>query len=141
MNPKKHFSIPINVRFRDIDAMGHVNNSVYFTYFEQGRLDFFKAANVDGAFPGFSFILAHISCDYLRPLTIDNQVTLQIQVAKIGRKSFSFTYALVDRTDGKMVYATGESVQVCFDYAQNKTMAVDPDLKQLLSKFTVDFSG
>ncbi|MBW2677473.1 MAG: acyl-CoA thioesterase [Deltaproteobacteria bacterium] len=137
MHEKKFFTTNLNVRFRDLDAMGHVNNAVFFTYFEQGRLDFFNSAVSAGAFPGFEFILAHISCDYLKPVTIDDRLTLQIRVGKIGRKSFNFSYAIVDRADANCIYATGESVQVCFDYRQNKTLQVSGELKDLLNQYLI----
>ena len=137
MHEKKFFTTNLDVRFRDLDVMGHVNNAVFFTYFEQGRLDFFNSASPDVKFPGFDFILAHINCDYLKPVTIDDHLTLQIQIGKIGRKSFNFNYAIVDRADAKSIYATGASVQVCFDYQQNKTVQVSGELKDLLHQYLV----
>lgn len=132
---QKRFSTPIDVRFRDLDAMGHVNNAVFFTYFEQGRFAFFNNASPGGKFQGFHFILARISCDYLRPVTIDDCLAIEIRVGQIGRKSFTFTYSIVDRQDAGIVFATGESVQVCFDYRKNATMPVSEALKVLLQQF------
>ena len=94
----KVFSTPVDVRFRDLDAMGHVNNAVFFTYFEEGRLSFLTSTSPDKKFPGFDFILAHISCDYLKPVTIDDRLMLQIRVGKIGGKSFTFDYTVVTGT-------------------------------------------
>ena len=131
------FCAPIDVRFRDLDAMGHVNNAVFFTYFEQGRFAFFNDASPGGKFPGFHFILAHISCDYLRPVTIDDRLAIEMRVAKIGGKSFTFTYRIVDRTDAGIVFATGESLQVCLDYQYNATVPVSPDLKARLQRYAV----
>ena len=89
MNAAEAFSTPVNVRFRDLDAMGHVNNAVFFTYFEEGRLAFFTSTSPEKKFPGFDFILAHTSCDYLKPVTVNDRLVLQIRVAKIGGKSFA----------------------------------------------------
>jgi len=135
MNAGNAFSTDIKVRFRDLDAMGHVNKAVFFTYFEQGRLDFFNRATPDGKFPGFFFILAHINCDYLKAVSVDDLLALHMQVGEIGRKSYTFRYAVVDRTDTHKVFATGESVQVCYDYHKNQTLPVSPDLKRLLSQY------
>jgi acyl-CoA thioester hydrolase len=136
-NMKKHkvFTTAIDVRFRDLDAMGHVNNAVFFTYFELGRLNFFRSFTRDGLFSGFDFILAHISCDYLKPIMIDDRPTLEIRVGKIGGKSYEFRYALVNRLDTNILYARGESVQVCFDYRQNLTTPVSDELKRLLEQY------
>ncbi len=129
------FKIPIHVRFRDIDGMGHVNNAVFFTYFAEGRLALLQRLSLDSDFSAFSFILAHISCDYLRPITLDTQLSLEIWVKEIGIKSFGLGYRLADVPDASITYATGESVQVCFDYEDNKPVAVSASLKRKLIEY------
>ncbi len=132
---KNIFKIPINVRFRDIDGMGHVNHAVVFTYFAEGRLALFKEFSADSDFSAFSFILAHISCDYLRPITLNTQLSLEIWVREIGIKSFGLCYKLVGLSDEAITYAKGESVQVCFDYGDNKPFAISAGLKQKLIEY------
>ena len=129
------FSTDIEVRFRDIDAMGHVNNAVYFTYFESGRFKFFYSEPQKKKFPGFAFILAHVSCDYIRPVTMADRLTLRMWIREIGSKSFKFQYQLVDAVDPAIVVATGESVQVCFDYATNISVAISSAMQAQLSAY------
>ena len=132
MNQDKLFSTNIEVRFRDLDAIGHVNNAVFFTYFEQGRNAFFHDVfQVSDPFD-LPFILAHITCDYLKPVKFSDKVTLQMWVGEIKNKSFDFRYKLVDLLDESIVYAKGESVQVTFDHKQNKTMVVSEELRKRL---------
>jgi acyl-CoA thioester hydrolase len=132
MDNHKIFTIDIDVRFRDIDAMGHVNNAVFFTYFEQGRVRF---THLNPQL-GISFILAHVSCDYIRPVMLENQLTLRMWVNEIGTKSFGFRYELVDRSDDEsVVYATGESVQVFFDYSKNVSKKIPKELRRSLSEY------
>jgi len=135
MNDHKIFSTDIDIRFRDLDAMGHVNNAVFFTYFEYGRLKFFYSEPQKDKFPGFTFILAHISCDYIKPITLNDKLTLQIWINEIGGKSFEFRYQLIDSTDSSIIFATGESVQVCFDYQKNASMPVSDELRAHLSGY------
>jgi len=132
---KNVFKIPINVRFRDIDGMGHVNHAVFFTYFAEGRLALFEKISMDSDFSTFSFILAHISCDYLRPIALNAQVLVEIWVTEIGMKSFGLGYQLVDESDATIAYAKGESVQVCYDYGGNKTVAASDALKLKLTEY------
>ena len=129
------FKTPINVRFRDIDGMGHVNNAVFFTYFAEGRLALFQQFSMDSDFSTFSFILAHISCDYLRPITLNTRLSIEIWVKEIGMKSFGLGYKLVDFSDASTIYAKGESVQVCYDYGENKPVVVSAALKQKLMAY------
>ena len=135
MNPNKTFSTNIEVRFRDLDAIGHANNAVFFTYFEQGRNAFFyEVFQISDPFD-LPFILAHISCDYLKPVKYASKVSLRIWVGEIRNKSFVFIYKLVDRSDESIVYAKGESVQVAFDHRQNKTVVVSENLQIRLSEY------
>ena len=129
---KNIFKFPIQVRFRDIDGMGHVNNSVFFTYFAEGRLAFFQKISNSTDFSTFSFILARISCDYLKAVTLNTQLSIEIWVKDIGSKSFGLVYKLVDWSDKSIVYAKGESVQVFYDYRENKPIAVSAALRQKL---------
>lgn len=125
------FTTDIDVRFRDLDAMGHVNHAVFLTYFEQGRVRLFGAGTPDG----FAFILAHAACDYLRPVTLADRIRVQVTVETIGAKSFTFAYRLVDRDDPEKVYATGKTVQVCFDYRAQASVPVPGELRSLLSPY------
>lgn len=132
------YSMQIPVRFRDLDAMGHVNNAVFFTYFEIGRETFdsdIVSSQIEKSLS--SFILAHISCDYIRPVTMGSRLTLTMAVKKIGKKSFDYLYILSDSVDESVEYARGESVQVCYDYERNKSVDLSPEFREILIKFQV----
>jgi acyl-CoA thioester hydrolase len=135
MNNNKIFIIDIEVRFRDLDALGHVNNAVFMTYFEEGRKNYSKKVFKFSNPSEFSFIMAHISCDYLKPVRLADRLKLQMWVKKIGKKSFDFGYKLVDRSDESKVYATGASVQVCYDYQEDKSIAVPDEMREKLSEY------
>ena len=135
MSKGKIFTTNLNVRFRDLDALGHVNNAVFFTYFEQGRIHFFQQVFQISELSDFKLILANISCKYLKPVKISDRLTLQLWVSKIGKKSFNLSYKVIDFEDESVVYALGESIQVWFDYDQNKTIEISKDQKKRLTAF------
>jgi len=137
MPSNKMFSIDIDVRFRDLDALGHVNNAVFFTYFEEGRKNFSKKIFKVSSPSDFTFILAHIRCDYLKPIKFNDTITLQMWVKHIGNRSFSFGYKLIDSKNESMVYATGESVQVCYDYTAETSMAVTDTMREALAQYLI----
>ena len=132
LNNTKTLKINIDIRFRDLDALGHVNNSVYFTYFEEGRKILFRNIFGDNS---FRFILAHASCDYINPAALNDQLTLFMKVGKIGTKSFELQYEVTDRNDTATVFAKGESVQVCFDYERNESIPISDALKDKLLEY------
>ncbi|HUV77414.1 MAG TPA: acyl-CoA thioesterase [Desulfobacterales bacterium] len=137
MQSNKIFSTDIEVRFRDLDALGHVNNAVFFTYFEEGRKNFSKKIFKVSDLSDFSFIMAHIRCDYLKPIKFNGHITLKMWVKHIGNRSFSFEYKLIDSKDESMVYATGESVQVCYDYTADTSMAVTDKMREAMAQYLI----
>jgi len=135
MSRHKKIIIDIKVRFRDIDSMGHVNNAVFFTYFEEGRKEFLhKLFNIVNP-EEYNFILAHIRCDFRKPVKLDDTISLQLWVSEVGKKRFNLQYRLVNRDDESIVYAECQSVQVCFDYKKNSTTPITNDFLGKISAY------
>jgi len=125
------------VRFADVDVMGHVNNAVYLSYFEQARVAFFKKINkLDlrymDAKSAFGFIVAEIGIKFLAPTYVDQALTVAIRVAEIRNKAFRFEYEIRDKKS-KVVVVTGFSVQVSYNYKKQKTFPLPADLKRRMS--------
>lgn len=138
MAEHKKITTEIKVRFRDIDFMGHVNNAVYLTYFEEGRNEFMRSVFGITNPENYNFILAHISCEYLKPIKITDTVILETWVGKIGEKRFDFMYKLLKRADNDelSVCAKGQSVQVFFDYKQSTTLPIPEQIRKKLYEFS-----
>ncbi len=132
---KNVFKTPIHVRFQDIDRAGHVHNALFFTYFTEARLAFFEKLIVNTAFTSFPSIMAHIICDFLRPIMANTRLSVDLWVKEIGTKSFKLEYQLADESDESIIYSKAESVQVCFDYEENKSVVIPAELRQKLIKF------
>jgi len=117
------FETPVAVRFKDLDAMGHVNNAVYPTYFEEARAAFCREVFGLSRVEDFDFLVARIEIDYRRPLRYGEPLTACVRVAGVGTSSFTLEYVLLVGGD---VVAQGRSVQVFFDYAGGSKKTV-PD--------------
>lgn len=135
MQNHKTITAPITVRFRDIDAMGHVNNALFLTYFEEGRKAFLNDVFGIVEPAQYPFILARISCDYLKPVGLEDAVSLRVWVSDIGAKSFTFVYELFDPKDAAVVYAKGMSVMVYCDYDEKKTMPIPDAFKKKILEY------
>jgi len=121
----------IVVRFRDCDAMGHVNHAVYFTYFEQCRLTFWR--DVTGtASPHTRVIIARAECDYRAPAHFGDEVEIRLKVGEIGRSSFALLYEIVDARGGHAI-ATGKTVMVSYDYAAGAPIPLPDATRALLA--------
>jgi len=124
------FRVPLEVRFRDLDAMGHVNNAVFATYLEIARTRYWQALGE----PRFDFILARLELDYRAPIDWGEAVEAWIGVTGFGRSSFVFTYRLVKPATGA-VAAEGRSVQVWYDYGARRTQPVPDDVRARIEAF------
>jgi len=127
-------AVPIEVRFKDIDAMGHVNNAVYFTYFENARIGYWKALGLSRPRGEVAYVLAHAECDYRSPATLEDDLVCHTRVASFGRSSFAFEYLLRDGQSGRTV-AEGRTVQVVYDYAAKAVRPLDDGLKEAVERF------
>lgn len=125
-------SIPI--RFSDIDVMGHVNNAVYLTYFEQARIAFFsELIGEKWDWNKLGILLAKNEVEYLQPVLLNDQLTAETKIEKIGTKSIVIAYELFVERDGKrLLTTTGKSVLVCFDYLKSETIPVPEEWKAAL---------
>ena len=127
------FTIEIPVRFRDIDGMQHVNNAVYFTYMEQARSEWYRDLMGITAVGEFDFILARAECDFRAPIGFGETVVVRVKLTKIGDSSFRFKYELRSK-ERDTLFATGESVQVCYDYKRGKPVLVPPRFRKKLDQ-------
>jgi acyl-CoA thioester hydrolase len=111
------------IRFADIDAMGHVNNAVYFTYFEQARIHFFEElTGGDWDWSSQGILVARNEMDYRQPLFLKDQVEIHVGCSRIGTRSFTLTYQVFRKKDNHAeLCSTGSSVLVCIDVQSGAT--------------------
>lgn len=121
-------------RFRDTDAMGHINNAVYVTYLEVARQVYWKRLDAHADYRRVPFILAHVDIDFRSEALVSEVLEAGLRLEWIGEKSFAFTYRIWEKTSRRTV-AEARTVQVCYDYAARKTMTMPAELKQALESF------
>ena len=122
----------IQVRFADLDVMGHVNNSVYLSYFEMTRVHYFKelvGANWDWRNEGV--LLVRNEIDYVKPILLNDVPQIHMTLEKIGEKSISLLYEIRINEE---VYTKGRSVLVCFNADEGKTIPVPVAMAEALKR-------
>lgn len=128
------FATTAEVRWRDLDAMSHVNNAVYFTYMEQGRVHYLREIGLVPDDPaGIGFILAEAHCQYRSPLKLGEQVTIRMRISKLGRSSFVFEYRL-EGEDGRLA-AEARTTQVRYDYERGRAVPLSPDWRRAIAGY------
>lgn len=125
------YTIPVEVRFNDLDGLGHVNNAIFLTYLEHCRMRFFTEEAGSRSERDFPFILAHAALDYKSPVKMGASPLVKMWTSRIGGKSWDFDYEIKDAKTG-VVYATGKTVQVAYDYQLEKSDVLEGVLKQLV---------
>ena len=122
----------VEVRFRDIDAFGHVNNAVVSSFVELARVRYLVDVLQVQPIGVMPLILAHISIDYLSPILFEDVVEVGSRVDWLGTSSIGMSHALNAVADGREL-ATSGSVLVTYDYEQNRPMPVPDDWRQALA--------
>ena len=120
-------------RFRDTDAMGHINNAVYITYLEVARQAYWRRLENSGDYRRVPFTLVHVTCDFRSEALVRETLELHIRCAWIGGKSFAFDYEIREQTSQRLV-VEAKTVQVCYDYEAKQSMAVPEWLRSALER-------
>ena len=137
------YVLPIETRFRDTDAMGHINNAVYLTYFEAARAGYYTAVT-GRSFEGIaddpvSIILAHAKVDFRSQAWYGERLLVACRTTWAGHSSFAFGYRVTADADssrgaGRLV-AEGETIQVMFDYATQRPTRIPADLLAAMADY------
>jgi acyl-CoA thioester hydrolase len=123
------FTYRETVRFRDLDALGHVNNAVFLTYMESARTAWAMQQGLMTGVDDLPLILARVEVDFRAPVELGETVEVTIRPGRVGTKSFDLEYEL--RADGRVV-AEGRSVLVGYDYAASESIPIPDEWRKLL---------
>ena len=124
----------LQVRFRDIDAFGHVNNAVFFSYVELARIRYLlDVLEPDEPFDRLPLILARVELDYRSPITFGDDVVVDTRVERIGRTSFAMSHRMTAGPDGRLA-ADVQTVLVTYDYISARPIPVPDDWRRRLGE-------
>jgi acyl-CoA thioester hydrolase len=128
-------AIAVPVQWGDQDAFGHVNNTVYFRWFESGRIAYFERIGLLDLFRAERIgpILASISCDYRRQVTFPDTVNVGVRATRIGTSSLGLEHAIVSESQGAVV-TEGSSTIVVFDHRAQKSHPVPAAIRQTIER-------
>jgi acyl-CoA thioester hydrolase len=129
------YCIAHEVTWRELDGIGHVNNAVYFTWFEWARTRYWLDLMEVGR-PGpqsIDFIVAHARCDFLAQLSLRDLIETRVRIGEVRNSSFDFHNEIVT-TDGTIA-ARGMVVAVLYDWNGNRNRNVSQALKERIRRF------
>jgi len=129
-----HHRTRVEVRFRDLDAFGHVNNAVTTSYVEHGRIRYLRDVLGFSPVGEMPMILAMIQVDYVTPIYFGEFVDVASRVDWIGTTSLAMSHRLTAGEDEHEV-ARATSVLVAYDYAESKPMPVPQVWRSTLTEY------
>lgn len=118
-------SLDLQIRFGDTDALGHVNNAVYASYAELGRIDYIARVGL----PATGFILARLAMDFRRQVLLGEKCRITTEIARVGTTSMTMRQVMYADEEVACEY---EAVVVWFDYATNRPVPIPPEQRALV---------
>ena len=132
--PFRH-SIAVQLRFNDFDMLGHLNNSMYFSYFDIGKAEYFNTIRHGKHHWGrVDVVIANVNCDFIAPIYFTERIVVRTQIAYFHDKSFCVLQALVDENTGS-TKSVCRTVMVGFDPTAGKSAPLSQEWKDAISAF------
>ena len=127
--------MPLDIRWSDMDELGHVNNAVYLTYFEQARVYYFQES-CEWNWKETGVILANAHIDFLRPVVFPNSTYIHLRTSKIGNKSFELQYLITSEIRGReKLTTTGYTTLVIYDYNKQVSIPMPDFLREKIHAY------
>ena len=128
------YVVPYQVVFSDIDAFGHVNNAVYFTYFETARTHLWQEITGTSGPRDIGFIVARAECDFRHQIGME-PIDICVRIGEMRNTSLDFEYE-IRKDGGNVVAATGKVVVVMFDWEKQAKTPIGADFRRRLALLT-----
>ena len=132
-----YHSLPIQIRFNDVDRYGHVNNNSYFAYYDLGKEEYLRnVLKMDYRNSDVVPVIANINADFILPIFYGDEIIIETRVSHIGKKSFTLTQRAINQKTGNIVCQCS-TVMVCF----NLKTQTSAELPEVYRKAFVEFES
>ena len=128
-------STKVQIRFNDIDIMGHVNNAIHQYYFDYAKMIYFNTTlgkEIDWKETGI--VLANIVIDYFAPIFLEEEIEVLTKVIKTGNKSFEIKQQIVNSKTSE-IKSESISTMVCFNYYSKSSINIPNEWKEKFANF------
>ncbi|HEX7340393.1 MAG TPA: thioesterase family protein [Rhodanobacteraceae bacterium] len=128
---------PIAIRWRDLDAFNHVNNSNYLTYLEEARLQWLKHVPEPWFDEHMMPVLAASHINYRRPIAWPAEIVIELTCERVGTSSLTVGHRIVDANDADCLYSDGNVVLVWMDIAAGKPVPLPDSIRHAIAGIDV----
>lgn len=127
--------LPVQLRFNDVDVLGHVNNTVYFSFYDTGKAHYFQAVhNTPMDWNNVDTVIANVNCAYINPIFFTDKIEVFTRCESIHEKSFRLLQMIVDINTGQ-IKSVCESVMVSYDPHRKKSFELPEFWREHLSRY------
>ena len=127
------YEMTIPIRWGDMDAMGHINNTVYFRYMETARIDWFTSMDFVANPAGEGLVIVNAFCNFIRQFEYPGDILIKTYVSNAGRTSFD-SWCTMERTDQPgVICSTGGATTVWVDFPNQKSAPLPDWLRQVVA--------
>lgn len=133
------FEYSVDVRFRDVDALGNAHHTLPLIYFEEARGAYWRQVVGARGIEDIDFILGDVHVRYHARIFYPSRLSVRLRVSEMGRSSFTMEYELRDER-GELL-TTGRTVQVMYDYAAKRSKPIPPEVRARIEAFESGGSG
>ena len=126
--------LPLQIRFNDVDKFGHVNNTVYFQFYDTAKTDYIATVCKGVDWERLAIVVVKIEAEFLAQIKGDNHIAGRTRVTKIGNKSFHLEQDVID-IDTQEVKSRCLSIIVLFDLEHQQTIPLPDEWRQAISSY------
>ena len=126
--------IPIQIRMTDVDPLGHVNNGVFYSYYDVGRLHYLSQINESINWEAIDKVIVRTECDFMDSILYTDDISVETKVIEIGNKSLKMMQRIVDNHTGK-IKSTCLSVLSGYDKQNNVSKAISEEFREKVAVF------
>lgn len=133
--PTFRHTLPLQIRFNDIDALGHVNNSIYFTFYDLGKSRYFESVKNNSIdWRKADVVIANVNADFLSPIYSYEQVAVETCCIEIGNRSFKLLQRIVNSNTGE-VKGICRTIMVGFDVELGVSAPISDEWKEAICRY------
>lgn len=127
----------VKVRFNETDALAHVNNTSYFIYLEQARIELLEHIGAGASISDWRYVLAHTSCDFINQAFFNDTLIVESNVSHIGNSSFHLSHTIFRKEDDALI-AKGKAVLINFNFKTQRSETIPSDIKEELTRYQLE---
>lgn len=131
---------PVQIRFNDVDVIGHVNNSIALSYYDLGKVAYFEAMGYKGIGSGdIDLVIMNVNVDYMIPIFMGDDIVVKTKVAGIGNKSVKLIQVIFDKKSQK-IKSICRTVMCGFDPKTNTSLPISDEWRARIHNFEPDLA-